>query len=80
MTIKIDKFKMHKCKHGVPENDRCPICGDVMKDYLKRFKRHYNKAVKNKRTQFSFDKQLVLVSYAKYYIEYLETVVNNRKP
>jgi len=46
---------------------------------LKRFKKHYEKAVLNKRTRFSFDGQPVLVAFAKYYIEYLETVVQKRR-
>ena len=46
---------------------------------LKRFKRQYNLAVKYNQTQFTFDEQQVLVSYAKYYIEYLERLVADRK-
>lgn len=41
------------------------------KDKLKRFKRAYNKAVKERKDSFIFDDNEYLTLYAKYLIEYL---------
>jgi len=46
---------------------------------LKKFKKLYKKAVDRKETQFVYEGQDVLVSYAKYYIEYLEGVLNGKR-
>jgi hypothetical protein len=41
---------------------------------LKPIKRLYNKAVKEEKTEFKYKDQTLLVSYAKYLIQYLETL------
>lgn len=46
---------------------------------VNKFRRAYERAKKAKRKQFIFDGQEVLVSYAKYYLEYIEKVVNSTK-
>jgi hypothetical protein len=46
-------------------------------DKLKAFKRAYNKAVKEAKTEFDFLGNVILVAYAKYLIEYLETIFPN---
>lgn len=45
---------------------------NVTKNDLKQLKRAYNSAIKAKEEKFNFKGQDVLVSYAKYLIEYLE--------
>jgi len=52
---------------------------EIIKKYTARFKRSYNKAVKNGATQFNFDRQVVLVSFGKYYLQYLEGLVKKRE-
>lgn len=47
------------------------------KESLAALKREYNKAVKASETQFTFNGQPVLVAFAKYLIEYLETQFKN---
>jgi len=47
----------------------------ALKD-LSIFKIHYNKAVKSRKSMFKFQSKDVLVSYAKYVIEYLEGMKN----
>lgn len=39
----------------------------------RRFRRVYEKAVKEEKTEFEFEGREYLVSYAKYLLEYLET-------
>ena len=45
---------------------------------LNKFRKVYDKAVKERKTQFVYEGQDVLVSYAKYYIQYLEGVLNGK--
>jgi hypothetical protein len=47
---------------------------ELTKEEFKEFKKLYNKAVKEEKTQFTFKDQPVLVAYAKYVIEYLNTL------
>ena len=42
-----------------------------------RLKQEYDKAVALDKDQFVFDKHILLVTYAKYLIEYLEPKFNN---
>jgi hypothetical protein len=42
---------------------------------FRRFKKLYNLAVKYNQSQFIFDENPVLTTYAKYYIEYAENKV-----
>lgn len=46
------------------------------KDDFIRLKDEYEKALALQKEQFVFDKQVLLVSYAKYLIEYLESKFN----
>lgn len=46
---------------------------------LKRLKKLYNKAVREGRDQFTFRGQPVLTSFAKYYIDYLEGIIERGK-
>lgn len=43
------------------------------------FKKLYEKAVKDKKSQFVFKDQVVLTSYAKYAVEYIETYLRPQK-
>lgn len=43
------------------------------REKVNKFKRAYNKAVKEKKESFIFNDREVLTSYAKYMIEYLNT-------
>ena len=43
---------------------------------FRRLKDEYEKALAQEKEQFVFDKQVLLVSYAKYLIEYLESKFN----
>lgn len=45
---------------------------------LKALKRAYNKAVKDGQDRFTFNGQPLLVSYAKYLIEFLEAAFKER--
>jgi hypothetical protein len=45
---------------------------DIGKSDLPKFKRAYNKAVKDNQTSFMFSGNKFLVKYAKYVIEYLQ--------
>jgi hypothetical protein len=51
----------------------------ITAENLPRFRNLYNKAVKEKQTQFIFDGQEVLVSFAKYLIEYSETQIKTSR-
>ena len=46
------------------------------KQTLKLFKQKYNLAIKNNKKSFFFEGNEVLVSYAKYVIEYVEDKIN----
>lgn len=46
----------------------------ITKDNVKKFKKAYNKAVKDGKAVFKFEGQDVLVSYAKYMIEHLNRI------
>lgn len=46
----------------------------VCKEDLPELKNRYNKAIKNGNDTFMFNNVEILVGYAKYLIEYLETI------
>ncbi len=46
---------------------------------LKELKNLYNKAIKENKESFTYNGDEYLTSYAKYLIEYLETVFNKNK-
>ena len=46
----------------------------INNENIKKFKREYNKAVKQNKEQFQFEGFPVLVSYAKYLIEYADSL------
>lgn len=48
------------------------------KQKLAKLKSQYNKAIKDGKESFIFDSNELLVSYAKYLIEYLETIFNKK--
>lgn len=50
-----------------------------MEDQLKSLKRKYNKAIKENKEIFIFQDKEVLVSYAKYLIEYLDNLQKQLK-
>lgn len=43
------------------------------RDKRERLRRHYEQAVKEQKESFTFDGHELLVSYAKYLLEYLDT-------
>jgi len=45
------------------------------KQELSRLKRYYRRAIRQGKTKFTFQGHVLLVAFAKYYIEYIETVV-----
>lgn len=53
-----------------------PLTVPEAEDYLKRLKSAYE--LHKEKEQFFFDNQLVLVSYAKYLIEYLEDSIKRK--
>lgn len=48
----------------------------ITKQSLKKLKSEYEKAVKDEKESFIFEGHELLVSYAKYLIEYAETQLN----
>jgi hypothetical protein len=46
----------------------------VSKHDLPKLKRLYNKAIKDGKSQFKYGNTILLVTYAKYLIEYLNTL------
>jgi hypothetical protein len=59
-----------------PMNTDNTISFDRVK--LAKLKRYYNRALKYKRDQFTFEGSELLVAYAKYLIEYLEGRFNDK--
>ncbi len=53
--------------------------GQITEQNIESFKEAYEKAVKNNEAYFEFEKQLVLVKYAKYVIEYFEQTNKNKQ-
>lgn len=51
----------------------------ISKHDLPKLKRLYNKAIKEGKSEFEYHEQTLLVSYAKYLIEYLNTLTKINK-
>lgn len=56
------------------KNEQSQSGGHIHLDELPQLKRAYNKAVKENKTEFTFKGNVLLVSYAKYVIEYFESL------
>jgi len=52
---------------------------DMTQEKLVRFKRHYAAAVERGKDAFVFEEFTFLTSYAKYFIEYLDTKFGRKK-
>jgi len=52
---------------------------NVTEENFNKFKKAYNKAVRENKTQFDFGDSTVLIDYAKYLIQYVETKMLEKK-
>jgi len=52
---------------------------EITTENIARFKKAYNRAVKTNKTVFIFEGQEVLVTYAKYVIQYADSLKNKPK-